>query len=219
MKTLRLRLALVLVGVLLALALPASAQILYEDGPINGETDGWTINLGFVVSDTFTISTGNSTVSGLSFGAWLTPGDVLESAEVTISSQEVGGGTVYFDQVVNFTASNCFVNNYGYDVCTETGNFNGPTLNNGTTPWLSLQNAVVNDGDPVYWDENSGVGCHSPGCPSEAGNGGFGTLPSESFSILGTSTGSGSVPEPGSLALVGGGFFAIVGTLRRRLHL
>jgi hypothetical protein len=26
----------------------------YENGPINGNTDAWTINFGFVVSDTFT---------------------------------------------------------------------------------------------------------------------------------------------------------------------
>jgi len=214
----QLHLVVVLIALALAVASPASAQVLYEDGPINGETDGWTINFGFVISDTLTISTGNSTVTGLSFGAWLTPGDVLESAQVTISSEEIGG-TVYFNGVVNFTQSACFVNNYGFDVCTETGNFNGPTLQNGTTPWLSLQNAVVTNGDPVYWDENSGVGCHSPGCPSEAGNGGLGTLPSEAFTVFGTGSGQGSVPEPGSLALVGGGLFAVVETLRRRYRL
>ena len=212
----RLQLLVVIVGIALALTLPASAQILYENGPINGETDGWTINLGFVVSDSFTISTGNSHITGVSFGAWLFAGDTLQSAEVSFTSEPFGG-TTYFDQQVNFTQSGCFVNNYGYDVCTETGNFSGPTLGNGTY-WLNLLNAMVNNGDPVYWDENSGVGCHSPGCPSEGSNGGIGTLPSESFTILGSPTsGTGSVPEPGTLALVGGGFFAIVETLRRRL--
>jgi hypothetical protein len=204
-------------GLVLLLAWPAAGQILYENGPINGETDGWTINEGFVVSDSFTISTGNSTITGLSFGAWLFPGDVLQSVDVLISS-EVFGGTVFFNQQVNFTQSGCFVNNYGFDVCTETGNFSGPTLSNGTY-WLNLLNGVVNDGDPVYWDENSGVGCHSPGCPSLAAPGGEGTLPSEAFSILGTSSGTGSVPEPASLALIGGGFLAIIETLRRRYFL
>jgi len=200
----------------LLLSVPAAGQILYENGPINGETDAWTINEGFVISDTFTISTGNSAVTGLSFGAWLFPGDLLESAQVTISSQEIGGGTVYFDGFVNFTQSSCFANNYGFNVCTETGDFNGPTLPNGTL-WLTLQNAVVNDGDPVYWDENSGAGCHSPGCPSDAGNGSIGTLPSEAFSLLGTPTsGGGSVPEPGSVALFTGGFAVVAGGLRRR---
>ncbi len=219
MNSHRLRMTIVLIAACLVLVLPASAQVLYEDGPINGETDAWTINFGFVISDTFTISSGNSSVTGLAFGAWLMPGDVLESAQVTISTEEVGGGTVYFNGFVNFTQSDCFTNNYGFNVCTEMGDFNGPTLGNGTL-WLSLQNAVLNNNaDPVYWDENSGAGCHSPGCPSEAGNGSIGTLPSEAFTVFGTSSGQGSVPEPGSLALVSGGFFAIVETLRRRLRL
>jgi len=196
-------------------ALPASAQILYEDGPINGETDAWTINFGFVVSDTFTISTGNSTVTGMSFGAWLFPGDVLESVEVSFTSEEFGGHT-YFDQVANFTASNCFMNGFGFNVCEETGMFvNGPTLPNGTY-WMNLTNAVVNDGDPVYWDENSGIGCHSPGCPSEPSQNSGGTIAAESFSILGTSSGSGTVPEPASLFLFASGVVAAAGALRRK---
>ncbi len=203
-------------GVVLLLGLPAAGQILYENGPINGTTDGWTINEGFVVSDTFTISTGNSTINGLSFGAWILPGDVVQSVEVLISSDEYSG-TIYFNQQVSLTQSGCSGNQYGFNVCTETGNFNGPTLSNGTY-WLNLLNAVANDGDPVYWDENSGVGCHSPGCPSDAGPGGEGTLPSEAFSILGTPTGTNSVPEPGSLVLFAGGVIAFGGVLRRRLR-
>lgn len=216
MKTL-LRLFTVLAALLLVLTTvsPAAAQTLYENGPINGETDGWTINFGFVIGDSFTISGGNSSVNGLTIGVWLTPGDVLESAEVSITNQPVFG-TTYFDQTVNFTQSGCFLNNYSYDVCTETGSFNGPTLNNGTY-WVNLQNAVTTDGDPVYWDENSGVGCHSEGCPSE-GNNGFGTLPSEAFTILGTANGTGSTPEPGSLLLFAGGLVASVGFLRGRLR-
>jgi hypothetical protein len=46
--------------------LPASAQVVYENGPINGETDAWVINNGYFVSDTFTVSSLNSTVTGLS---------------------------------------------------------------------------------------------------------------------------------------------------------
>src|SRR5580658_2417580 len=111
-------------------ALPAAAQ-LYSNGPINGNTDAWTINFGFIVGDSFTISTGNTTLTGLSFGAWLFPGDILESAEVWMTSEPLGG-TTYFDQVVNFTQSGCAINQYGFNVCTETGTFNGPTLNNGT---------------------------------------------------------------------------------------
>lgn len=200
----------------LMLALPAAAQTLYENGPINGETDAWTINFGFVLGDSFTVPGATSTVNGLTIGVWLYPGDVLESAEVSITDQPVFGGTTYFDQTVNFTQSNCFLNSFAFNVCTETAAFDGPTLNGGTY-WLNLSNAVVNNGDPAYWDENSGVGCHSEGCPSE-GNNGFGTLPSEAFTILGTPNGTGSTPEPGSLLLFGGGLVASVGFVRRRLR-
>lgn len=204
-----------LIVVALAVVLPASAQTLYENGPINGETDGWTINFGFVVSDSFTISSGNSTITGMSFGAWLTPGDVLQSVEIDITS-DVWSGTTYFNQQVNVTQSGCFTNVYNYEVCTETASFNGPTLGNGTY-WVSLLNAVSSDDDPVYWDENSGVGCHSQGCPSEAAPGGEGTLPSEAFSILGTSSGTSSVPEPQSLLLFSGGVLTVLGFLRRKV--
>lgn len=218
MKTRFVSLALLtLITLAVVASIPAAAQTLYENGPINGNTDAWTINFGFVVSDTFTISTGNSTVTGLSFGAWLTPGDTLESVEVSLTSEEFGG-TVYFDGIVPVTQSGCVLNGYSFDVCTETGSFTGTVLNNGTY-WVNLQNAVDSEGQPVYWDENSGVGCHSPGCPSLAGPGGEGTLPSEAFSILGTSSSSstGTVPEPGSLALFASGFVGLTAVLRRKL--
>ncbi len=201
--------------IVLGVAQPVSAQILYENGPINGETDAWTINFGFVVPDSFTISTGNSKITGLSFGARLTPGDTLQSVEVLLTADPVGG-TKYFDGMVNFVQSGCFLNNFSYEVCTETGSFDGPTLGNGTY-WVNLQNAVSTLGDPVYWDENSGIGCHSPGCPSEAG-GGTGSIPSEAFSILGTSTGTGTTPEPTSLLLFASGVVALGGILRGKLR-
>ena len=87
---------------------------------------------------------GGANLSALTFGAWLSPGDVLQSAEVSITDSEFGG-TTYFDGVVNFTQSGCIGNQYGFNVCTETGNF---TLNNLApgTYWLNLQNASVNTG-------------------------------------------------------------------------
>jgi hypothetical protein len=209
---------LAMLGFAIIATLPAAAQTVYENGPINGNTDAWTINFGFIVSDSFTISGGSTTLSGLSFGAWLFAGDTLTSAEVWITSQP-DGGTTYFNQTVNFTGSGCAMNQYGFNDCEETGLFSGPTLNNGTY-WLNLENASVPSGDPVYWDENSGIGCTSEGCPSEACEGNCeGSIPSEAFTLQGTSSGTGTVPEPASLVLVGGGFLAVIETLRRRFYL
>jgi len=193
-------------------AVPAMAQTVYSNGAINGTTDAWTINFGFVVSDTFTVGGGGATVGGLSFGAWTFEGDVLESAEVQITSAEFGG-TTYTDQIVNFTQSGCSANQYGFNVCTETGSLSPVNLAGGTY-WLNLDNAVVNDGDPVYWDENSGA--------SSASENSVGTIPSEAFTVLGSSsttssTSSTSVPEPSSIMLFGSGILGLAGVLRRKL--
>jgi hypothetical protein len=194
---------------------PATAQVLYNNGPINGQTDGWTINLGFGVANSFFL-TSASQVTGLTFGAWVTPGDVLQSAEVSIVSDPTGGGQTYFDGLVNFTQSGCFLNSYSYDVCTETGNF-GPVNLIGGTYYLVLQNAVSTEGNPVYWDENSGVGCDSPGCPSDAHEyGRYETIPSEAFTVLGNN-GDSTVPEPGSLAMFASGVVLAGSWARRRL--
>ena len=202
---------------LLALCLavvPAVAQTdLYDNGPTNGTVDAWTINFGFIVSDTFTLGAA-SQVTGLNFSAWLFPGDILESAEVSITSSEFGG-TTFFDGNVNFTQGNCTTNQLGFSLCDETGSF-GPVNLNAGTYWLNLQNAVVNTGDPVYWDENSG--------PSSGSENSVGTIPSESFTVLGgtTSTTSqttttGTTPEPSSIMLFGSGVLGLAGVLRRKL--
>lgn len=171
-------------------------DVIYENGPINGNADAWTINFGFIVSDTFTVVNSDTGVYGMSFGAWLLPGDTLTSAELSITSGE-NGGTSYFDQTVNFTQTGCTANQFGYNVCTVSTSFDGPRLNAGTY-WVNLQNASVPSGDPVYWDENSGVGCQSSGCPSLASENAMGSIPSESFTMLG-----GSPPPPPCFASQG----------------
>ena len=206
---------------LLVLCLPltavsAAAQVLYENGPIDGQTLGWTINFGFEIDDTFYIANSSSQVNGIAFGAWLFPGDTLESVEVSITS-DIGGGTTYFDSVVDFTQSGCFLNSANYDVCTETGHFSPVTLSNGTY-YLNLFNAQTAENNYVFWDQNNGVGCHSEGCPSMAYPDFFESIPSESFSILGSNTTTGTTPEPGSLALFASGVLGLGSVLRRKLR-
>ena len=61
-------------------ALQAHAgSILYQNGPVNGicdiegcTVDAWTINVGFSVTDSFTIST-PSTIQGFNIAVWLYP--------------------------------------------------------------------------------------------------------------------------------------------------
>ena len=196
---------------LAVISIPGAAQTVYDNGPTNGNTGTWNLSTGStsIVSDTFTVSHDNTIITGANFAMWLFPGDTLVSAELSITSEE-NGGTTYFDQFVNFTQNNCSLNNFTYDVCQESTSFSGPTLNSGTY-WLNLENAdAMGNGLPqVYWDENSG--------PSLASQNMVGSIPSESFTLLGTSSTTGTVPEPSSIMLLGSGILGLAGAIRRRL--
>ena len=132
---------------------------------------------------------------------------------LSISSNPVSG-TFYFEGTINFTQSGCVGNGFGFNVCLEqSDSFNGPSLNAGTY-WLNMQNAVVSSGDPVYWDENDG--------PSTAVDSSLGTIGSEAFTLLGghgtgTTSTTGTTPEPSSILLVGSGILGLAAVLRRRL--
>jgi hypothetical protein len=73
--------------------IPAPAQTtLYSNGPINGTIDAWTINFGYVVSDTFDLSAA-STITGFDLGVWEFPGDKALTVGWSITSSEFGGAS------------------------------------------------------------------------------------------------------------------------------
>src|SRR5271167_2655700 len=213
MKT---RIALLTILCLALAAVPASAQNwTYDNGPINGTTDAWTINFGYIVSDTFVA--GGASATGFSFGTFQFPGDVMLSVDWSITSGE-NGGTVYGSGTAsgaNLTDKYISGNQFGYAINEITVTGINAAVSSGTTYWLNLQNAVIQTGDPVFWDENSGIGCKSNGCPSKASESAVGTIPSESFTIGGGS-GTGTTPEPATIALFGSGIVGLAGMLRRR---
>jgi len=172
---------------------PGQGGIVYDNGPINGNTYAWEIdsyNGNYnVVSDTFTL-TGSSSITGITFGAWLYPGDALYSVQIIISSEPNNGGTIYYNGgPLSLEQTGCALNQSGYNVCTETvvSSFSIPELSPGTY-WINLQDAAVTNFDPAFWDQNSGVGCTSPGCPSQAQSYYYGPIPSESFTLVGNSS-------------------------------
>jgi len=210
---LKMRIASLTILCLALAAIPAWAD--YDNGPINGATDAWTINFGYIVSDSYIAATGAS-VTGFQFGVWEFPGDVLSSVDWSITSAE-NGGTSFGSGTAsgkNLTDQFISTNSFGYDIdkITVTG-LNVPELA-GATYWLNLQNAAVPSGDPVFWDENSGAGCKGQGCPSQASESAVGTIASEAFTI---NNGTAPVPEPSSIMLFGSGILGLAGLLRRKL--
>jgi hypothetical protein len=207
---LKLRIASLTILCLVLAAIPALAQS-YDNGPINGTVDAWTFNFGFIVSDTFTAPSG--TVTGFSIGTWEFPGDTLLTVDWSITTAENGGNTLG-SGTASVTDKFISANQFGYNVDLITASGLNTAVTSGTSYWLNLQNAVVSSGDPVFWDENSGVGCGGSGCPSSASESAVGTIPSEAFTINGGST---SVPEPSSIMLFGSGILGLAGVLRRKL--
>ena len=192
----------------LALAvIPAMADV--NNGPINGTTDAWTINFGYVVSDQYTAD--NMTVTGFMFGVWEFPGDVLSSVDWSITSGENSGTTFGSGTASGKNVTDQFIsdNQYGYDIDKITVSGLSVPEVSGTKYWLNLQNATVPSGDPVYWDENSGK--------ASASESAVGTIPSEAFTINTSGGGSGSTPEPSSIMLFGSGILGLAGVLRRKM--
>lgn len=210
---------LLLLATLLLAPMMVTAGTVYDNGPqdIHEGYGAYGLTGAFWVSNTFTVSSGTPTINGLSIWIWMFPGNHNPAAQLIISSQANGGGTIYFNQMVQFTESNCYADGFGFNHCEETANWNnGPALSNGTY-WVTLENASFPSGDGVFWDANAGAGCQSTGCPSEA-QWTHGTIPSETFTILGTGGGAKeSSPKTSSLLMFGVGFVGLVGIVRRKL--
>src|SRR5271157_5842370 len=209
MKT---RIASLIILCLTLVAIPAWAQNwTYDNGPINGTTDGWTINFGYIVSDTFVAG---GTVNGFQFGVWEFPGDTLSSVDWSITTGENGGTTVGFGTASGKNLTDHFfsTNQYGYDVDQITVQGLNVATTSGTTYWLNLQNAAVPSGDPVFWDENSGRGCGGQGCPSSASESAIGTIPSEAFTV------AAQFPEPSIILLLGSSGLCLVGMRRLKFR-
>jgi hypothetical protein len=187
----------------------APAMASYSNGPYNGTTDAWTINFGFTVSDSFTLSSGS--VSGFHFVYWdASASDLLTTADLALGTTSFGGSAT----TVAFSNAFLGTNQYGYNLYqADATGLNIPW--SGAAGFATLGNACSTSGcsvsNPIYWDENSG--------PSTAYANTVGSIPSEAFTLSGWCGGDCGppVPEPNSILLFGSGILGLAGVLRRRL--
>ena len=219
MKT---RIASLTVLCLVLASVPAWAQQWsYDNGPINGTTDAWTINFGYIVSDTF-VAGGPfgqcffGPCDSLEFGVWEFPGDVMTSVQWSITTGENSGTTIGSGVASGSSLTDTFIstNQFGYDIDKITVSGLNVATTAGTTYWLNLQNAAVPSGDPVFWDENSGTGCGGSRCPSSASESAVGTIASEAFTI----NGGQGFPEPSIVLLFSSSTVCLVGMRRWKLR-
>jgi len=212
-----------------ALTGPASAGPLYSNGPLNGTGDSFAIWDGYAVSDSFTVS-GSSTVTSLDFAIWNFSFDTTTNIDWSIGttiggSQEGSGVDVPLSAVLDLT-------NGPWDVYTYTVSGLNLSLPGPGTYYLTLQNAVVTNADPAYWDENDGPSAayqdfdsgpfytlanNDNAVGGVCANGQVDCTGSETFDINGTTTASGA-PEPASPILVASGMLLAI-LLRRRAGL
>jgi hypothetical protein len=186
----------VLAGVVGAAGAGQSA-VLYSNGPINGTINAWTINYGYAVSDSFTL-TQAATVTGVDFGVWAFPGDTMTSVDWGITS---AAGTYPITGTATVNTTYLSTNGYGYDLLTAS--FSLPQTLAAGTYYLALQNASASNADPIYWDENNG--------PSAATENTLGPIGSQAFTVYGS-----SAPEPATWGLMLAGLGLAGYTLRRR---
>lgn len=175
----------------------AHASVVYTNGPINGSVDAWTVNYGFAVEDSFTV-TSTTTITGVQFGAWVASGDKPTTVDWGIESSPT-----FIDQgtaSLSSTLVDSGIWEGSYDVYQSTFSIPSMTLTPGTY-WLALQNAGTAQGGGLYWDQNGG--------PSLAVENMTGSIASESFSILS------GVPEPSTWAMLILGV-AMIGFAARR---
>ncbi len=185
--------------------LPASAGVIYSNGPANGTIDTRSMSGGYAITDSFVVSTA-TVATGADFAAVTYQGSVPLTVDWAIGwtafGTDLGSGTGATLSNSGLTTATYFGDSY--DLQTSTFSFGGVRLAAGTY-WLTLQNGTSTSHDfRINWDVNNGA--------SSAQQTTVGSISSEAFEVLNSAP---SAPEPGTIALMVAGLGVIV--YRRRL--
>jgi PEP-CTERM motif len=203
-------LSLLTVCCLLLAVAPVMADTLYSNGPYNGNIDAWAINFGFSVSDSFILAP-DPHVKSLDFVYWdASSTDILTTVDMAIGSTSFGGAPQRRGITLG-VGTNTFLgtNTFGFSLYqADFSSFDIPWSGAG---FLTLSNACTTSGcsvsTEIFWDQNNG--------PSTAYENTLGSIPSEAFTLGGTT--DTTTPEPSSIMLFGSGILGVFGVLRRRL--
>jgi hypothetical protein len=219
-----------------AISAPAKADLLYDNGPLDGNFSAWAIGddgSGQTISDSFILNT-DAVVGIINFAVW-TGGSGVSSVNWAIttspfdtSSGLVAKGTGYTTSTLNEALS---PNLFAQNIYWESFATSGVSLAANTQYWLQLsgaeQDGVGAGAAAVFWDENDGPSLafvspdgSPPGgslfdatcgqlCPVGGQSG------SETFQLLIT-------PEPGTVTMLLSGLLLLGGaarykTVRRKL--
>ena len=198
-------LALIGASFVILAASSAEAQVAYTNGGIDGTIAGWTINSGYAVTNSFTLSS-TTTITGFTFGGWTYTGDTLTSVDWGISSAV----DYAISGTVSLTKGSGGNNGFGFDVYEYGASIAPLTLAAGTY-YFGLQNVVTAQSNYGFWDINNGP---SIAFENQIGNvNGYVSAGSNSTSFTLLSSG---VPEPASWAMMLGGFSLVGSAMRRR---
>ena len=212
------------------LSTPASADVLYDNGLVNGgPTDYWGIYYNYVISNSFTLA-GTSTLRGVNLDLSIATGDtpyevswrITDSHWDTQTNEDHGTQAILTD--VTKLCTGCkTINNSPGD--TYSASFSLPDVVLGPgTHFLTLDwgHGVGPDllaDRPTYWDISSG--------PSQVWINGYNVETlygsseptySNSFQILGTSNESTTVPEPAVPAMFLSGLALVAGLACRKMR-
>ena len=189
---------------------PAMADTLYSNGPYNGNKNAWGIDGGQAVTDSTNLNSSRSNVYGIDFVYWdASEADLLTTVDMSMGTTPFGTD-IFSGTLTGVTNTFLGTNQYGYNLYQAEVTLVIQTTGSASA-YVTLSNACTTSGcdaNPISWDENSG--------PSTAYDNTLGSIPSEAFTLIGT---SGTTPEPSSIVLFGSGILGLAGVLRRKLNI